>query len=645
MSGLSIFTVPEGFSTSNRFRDRFNAVAKDMKIGLRWNEDLKEIYKVNVDELEVLADFQQKYGLKGNHPTQWNDALIKDTLAVLNEMERIRLSAVEKSALLHNRIPFRGNLESLTPAERKAVELFHDKVKPVLDRIEARQHDLNADILAQWMKKNGGDYYSHILFERFRKDNCAGYYGALVGEPTCSLFPFYPDQPMINGMIDAGITLEDFTKMGQSWSPTAEEGRPTTVLEKDGDKVKAIPLPLHPRFKADHQELAKSLDEIAALDIDPMLKDQMKKWAKFFRTGSAKDEALAVQATIDAGESKSNLRVHIGPSESYWDDNTKFPYLLQVGLKDPELSKKLEAGSKNFQVMETSLNDIPYYQARALSSRGGFADPIYQVVTGGFIESFPIREPLGNNFTNYSGYAEFGVQGSNRFILMDGLLSAADQIKVAMTRVMDDEGLAGWDARHYIIENVVGHESGHLLGPQRDHVTPNGQKMGAIFGAHWGRADEPKADLTALQQTRVEYEENRISWAETVSRLRGMVGMSFSNRYKGKAAFAAGVSDPKKLLPAHYYGHMMEVGYYFKTGAFSLTTNQEGQKRIHVDYDKILKSSKELWRTIIAFQAAGDVKGFLEFGNSLPTYIPDAADKLIIDANKDLPMFFIERHL
>ncbi|MBI2335450.1 MAG: hypothetical protein HYU97_01625 [Deltaproteobacteria bacterium] len=632
--GVSLFTIPSNPVSSNRFRERFNAVAKELKLGLEWVKDEKNPLAVDADELRVAAAAVTNYQLQSSIPSQFNPNLLRDVTLILRTVEEQRLAAVEASALYHRRVNYRAPLEQLSPVERRALELFALRVMPVLTRIEQRQHDPKAPEHGVWLALHG-DYYSKILFQRFNKDNCAGPYG---GDKACSLVPFFPDSPPVNGMIDSRITPDEFRAMGAALPPKAEELRPTTVLTKGADhKIVATPLPLHPDYKQDHQLLAAVLEEIADLSVegknlDPSLRTQLQRWAMFFRTGLAADEAAAAQATIDAGEGGGMLRVHIGPSESYWEDNTKFPYLLQVGVRDVGLAAELEKGKEAFPALERLLNDIPHYQPRELSTRGGLADPLYHAIIGGFVWTFPSREPAGNNFPNYEGY---GVEGSNRFIWLETISEIARSAPVVMGGLLDED-FTRWDARKNIIQDTVDHESGHLIGPLRSHVTPSGERMGALFGKHWGSADEPKADLTGPQRVRLEHRAGKISDAEARDLLRGTLFFHLGNRYKGKAAFGSGD------LTDHYYGHMIQVGWYFKTGALTLI---EQKNRLHMDYKRMEDASHELWKKIIAFQAAGDLKGYLKFGAELVAAIPDKADQMILEANRGQRLIFIERHL
>lgn len=609
--------MPANARPSERYRQRFNDVAKELKIDAQWVKDEKNPLAVDAEEIQSASSYTEE-----------------DIRKVLAEVEKRRLASVEASALYHTRIPFRAPLELLNPVERRAVELFAAKVKPALDRIEAKTHDPRAGELAEWMKLNG-DHYSKRMFDRFHRDACAGI--QFARDPACSLFPYYPDQPSINGMIDASVAkdLKEFQEVSKGWDKKDERSRPTTLLSRNGKgDVAATPAPLHPALRADHLEMAKALEEIANLNVQGekislKLKNQLLAWAKFFKTGKAADEARAVQATIDAGDNGGRLRVHFGPSESYWDDNTKFPYLLQIGIKDPQISEFLAKSAALYAELEKGLTDIPHYTPRTLSVRGGFADPMYQAMTGGFFQTFPFREPAANNFPNYDGYE---VEGSNRFIALEAVAIAGEQVKTAMSQVLDED-ISTWDSRAHFLPMVAGHESGHLIGPLRGHITPSGKKMGTVFGAHWADAEEPKADLTAAAAIRYQYLKGDLSPKELHDKILAVFGLSCGNRYKGKAAFTAGI-------PAHYYGYVMEMGYYFKTGALTLANH-----KIHIDDQKFLEASYDLWKKVMTFQAAGDLKGYQALSNEAVTHIPDEADQLILNSGKNLPTVFIERHL
>lgn len=548
---------------------------------------------------------------------------------VIAEVESQRLALVRTSYDAHDRVPFRADLTGLSRTEQEAVRIFAMEVKPLMDRIEARQQHPHAHVLASWMT-TFGDYYSQLLFRRFQRDSLAGTFAG-----KGSLFPFFPDLPPLNGMIDPTISPDEFRELSARLSPHDEILRPTTALVKNGQGITAIPWHCHPDVTTDHVRLYGILRRIANLKIDgplaPELHTQLLAWAEFFFTGSAKDEARAAQATIDAGMGSSRLRVHLGPSESYWDDNCKFPYVLQVGIRDTRLTQDLQAWADLFPLLEESLTGIEGYTPRRLSTRGGFADPITQVVTGGFVASFQGAEPAGNNFPNYP-YP--GVEGSNRFILLESLRARTKTSRPALAALLGEEALQGWNSAKAIVQFVTAHESGHLLGPLRDHVTPGGSKMGAVFGAHWGSADEPKADLTIAPLVRILREQNRISPEQARHQLLALLALNLGARYKGKETFFA------DRLKNHLYGNVLVIAYFVQQKALRF---QNG--RFTMNYEILAQAAERLWRTIIQYQASGDVEGYLAFARDVVSSLPDDADQAILTANKDNRQMFLERHL
>lgn len=647
-AGLSVFTIPENPKPSQRLRTRFNDTARELGIGLSWRRDKKNPLAIDARELKVDPQFVKKYGVTKINPvpSRFNKTLVQDVMAVLNTIEGQRLELVAQSRASLDWKDWTSDLSNLNPAEQEAVRLFKKEAKPAVDRVYARQDMPEAYGLLTYMEQNGDDD-SQFLFARFHTDTCAGFYSRFFGD-ACSLFPYYPDAPVYNGMISAEITQEEFEKMVETLPKDHENLRPSTALEKNDGAITAIPWPLYPDVREDHLALAQIFEKIAALNIEgttlhPKVKDQLQKWARYFRTGDFSDEAAAVQATIDAGESESLLRIHVGPSESYWNDQIKMAYLLQVGVKDPQIQTQMQTGAENLQQIEDSLADVAGYTPRQLSSRGGFADPMYQVVVGGFLDGFPIREPLGNNFPNYT-YP--GVEGSNRFILLDGLVFATQQLEGVFPQIFADEidfGAQGMFA--HTSRFVVGHESGHMVGPQRDHITPSGERMATVFGEFWSNADEPKSDVTAIQDFKLDYEKDKLSRDEFEKYVLAYASLNLSNRYKGKRAFLESL-EAGKPLPQHYYGYMIEAGYYFKVGAYELRQDASGNPKIFVDVDKLIAAQEDFWkRKIITFEAQGDVGGFLTWGNDLIQYIPDEADTLILSQNAKNRMFFVVRHL
>ncbi len=633
--GIHSIPLPENPSTSKLLQQRFNDVAKELKVGLEWKDSATDPLQVNVEELTVDQSQWGKYAVTQKTPTAYTPALRETVLKVLQTVEAQRLSRLSAAVENYEFFTVKVPVHLLTKVEQHAVELFAEKVKPLINKIEARQQRPDVAALQDYISLYG-DPIAQQMMAHTPYNSCLG--GANAFDPICSPVAYFPDKPLFNGMISSDITEEEFKNLNKTLPKDAEELRPTTVLEKHDGKIVAIPLPKHPAFVEDHLQLATELEAIAKLQegkqhLDPALVKQLKAWATFFRTGTAKDEAIAAQATIDAGESKSLLRVHIGPSESYWKDNCKFPYLMQVGVKDPKIAATLSKNAKRFLAIEASLSTIPNYQPRKISTRGGFADAIYQAVIGGFMESFAVTAPAGNNFPNYAGYH---AQGSNRFILLEALLSGRAG---SVASKLSNEDTTKWDLQTSVLEQVTDHESGHLLGPQRDHITPSGEKMGVVFGDDWGSADEPKADLIPIVIARLLQQEPQTPEvaADIWRRVRAHFAFTLG-KYPGKAAFATG------QLHDHGFGKMLQAGYFLKEGAMTLVDTKDG-KRLAIHDELWVKAGDALCRKIMAFEAAGDLKGFLAFAKEMVDAIPDEADKLIIEANKGNKWRFIKREL
>jgi hypothetical protein len=160
------------------------------------------------------------------------------------------------------RASYEAPVALLTPCERRVVERLSAEVKPILNRIEARQHDPHADALASWMEHHA-DPFSARIYDRVHRDD------APPGSPgdaqdDFSLMPFFPDKPPINGMIDPSLSMADFQALTRKLPADAEVLRPTTVITCEGDgTLDAIPLPRHPAFRADHLALADALERVA----------------------------------------------------------------------------------------------------------------------------------------------------------------------------------------------------------------------------------------------------------------------------------------------------------------------------------------------------------------------------------------------
>jgi len=606
---------------SERYRRVFNAKAEELDLDVRWKSDRHDPNSLEPDEVEIA----------GKGCSSFDPQTTQKIRTVLNKVEAERKELVAKSVGYHEHIDFRAPLDRLKPVERAAVEFLNDEVKPILNHIEALQCQPQADAQVQWMS-HYGDPNTKGLFTRFHRDQMAGPW---VYDERASLMPTFPDLPPINGMISPDISLDEFKALAAQLPPTAQEMRPTTMLTKENGKILAHAIAQDPRFRADHLALADKLEKLSKLKVEgeslhPALRAQFSNWAQYCRSGSLEDESRAVQSSIDAGEAECMLRVHLGPSESYWEDNVKFPYILQVGVSDVELKKEVADWKGTHKALEESLADIPNYQPRPVKTRGGFADPVYGAVIGGFLESFSAREIKGFNFPNYP-YP--GVEGSNRYQMQESMAPVPGRARELAGRLLDRVPDKLDD---FLDLSTLFHESGHLLGPQRNHITPSGVPLGLAFGTHWGWAEEPKADLTVAEMISRRAQDGQLPQADKQAFME-CVATEIMSYYSGKQGYKDGNAHD------HYYGFLLQIGYYLQTGAVEKVETPQGP-RLHLDSDKIEKSSHDLWRKLITFEAAGAKDDFLAFGNAIIEAIPDDVDKMIMDAQGDARPYFIDRH-
>lgn len=570
--------------------------------------------------------------MAGQKPDAFQPQLKADVTRVLQEVEKERLSLLKKSASLHEHLPFRAPFEQLRPVEQAAVKLLYNRVKPLIDKIEANQHTPQAPAQAAWIDKHG-EPEAKQLFARFHHDQMAG---PLYYDERASLLPTFPEAPPINGMIDPSISLDEFSAMAAKVGAQADEMRPTTMLTKSNGQILSHPIAQDARFRADHLALAQCMQDLSSLEVggqklDDKTRQQFSAWATYFRSGSREDEARAVQASIDAGESDSLLRVHLGPSESYWADNVKFPYDLQVGVRDPKIQADMKSSTQQFLEVEQSLADIPNYQPRPVKTRGGFADPIYQIFTGGFVETFYAREVKGVNFPNYP---YVGVEGSNRFMLLEAMAPVGGHAREIAQRLLDRvPGKLEETETMY----CAYHESGHLLGPQRSHITPSGVTMGLVFGSDWGAAEEPKADLNVIEMISLRARDGSISQEDKRTHLEAATNILLSF-YPGKHLFEEGKATD------HYYGYLLQAGYLLQKGAISLVQTPEGE-RLHINPDKVESASHELFKKLITFESMGQRDEFLAFGRSVIESIPTKVDDMIIKAQGEYRPYFVDHQV
>ena len=190
--------------SSQRYQRVFNRKAEELGLDLRWVQDTRDFNSIEPGELELAGDHSR--------PSQFSPLQEKNIRKVLQEVENDRQKMLEQSASLHEHLPFRGPFEQLRPVEQQAVRILYQRVKPLIDRVEARQHSPQAPAQAEWMSRFG-EAPAQKLFERFHRDQMAG---PLYYDERASLLPMFPEIEPINGMMDRSISLEEFQKLAAS---------------------------------------------------------------------------------------------------------------------------------------------------------------------------------------------------------------------------------------------------------------------------------------------------------------------------------------------------------------------------------------------------------------------------------------------
>lgn len=178
------------------------------------------------------------------------------------------------------------------------------------------------------------------------------------------------------------------------------------------------------------------------------------------------------------------------------------------------------------------------------------------------------------------------------------------------------------------------HESGHLLGPQRSHITPSGIPMGLVFGSDWGSAEEPKADLNVIEMIARRAQDGTLTQAEKRTHLEAATNILLSF-YPGKRLFEEGKASD------HYYGYLLQTGYLLQQGAIQPLENG----RLHIDAERVQSASHELYRKLITFQSLGQRDEFLAFGRSVIGSIPDSVDAQILKAQGEYRPYFIDHQV
>jgi len=401
-------------------------------------------------------------------------------------------------------------------------------------------------------------------------------------------------------------------------------------LESLVGSVKALAMPLHPRFRGVCLKISEKANEIAELkikqgdqvvafkDTNPETYDHLRAVANYFKNGSAAEAEVLMWTLMK--QSEGQLRISITPgTESYWGDNTKFAAMMWVAVIDDSVK---EIGEKYASVMLKGVDQVMVdntsYKGEG-DKKAALTEIVDVIYYGGFLSAFQHGTPAGWNLPNYPYKT-----------ITDKELTVANNVLTYRKNRTLIKSLVGEYANYVTPFGtayfVCAHENGHFVGPSRGYVTPKGDKMGAIFGERWGWADEPKADLNALSSVRIALENGSMNLERAKEIFFTILFWTMKNQIDSK--------DIEVIAQDHTIGNLAELGMWFEEGLFSMEPKPDGGYMAKINMSAADKVSKEellgwlrkgeaLEKRIVELQSLGAKDDYLKMAQDYVNQIPD----------------------
>lgn len=392
--------------------------------------------------------------------------------------------------------------------------------------------------------------------------------------------PFATDLPRPPG---AGFYPEDLTadafKTYVAAHPEQKDSLEslTTVVSRDGDKLKATPY---------SQAYAEWLKASAALLVEAAALTQNKSLKTFLTSRAAafgSDEYR--QSDKDWMDLDARVEPTIGPYETYEDDlmGLKASFEAFVTVSDPAASSKLARYKKLLPDMERNL-PIP---AGAHGKRGG--DSPIRVVDLVFAsgEARTSVQTIAFNLPNDEVVRK--EKGAKKILLRNVIETKFDRIMRPLAeKVLDPTQLPLLSAESFFDETLF-HELSHSLGPAFVKGTKD-KEVRVALESSYAAIEESKADVAGAYN--ILYLVKR---GELPKELHDQLLVSYFAGLFRSTRF--GVAE------AHGAGAALQINRYIEEGAAKLDPNT---KKLTVDLPKLEASIGKLVHDLCVIEWTGD---------------------------------------
>ena len=553
--------------------------------------------------------------------------------------------------------PTVDKLGLVNPAERKWLETISRAIVPLVTEIFDRQCWPDRPQEEYLARLDPRDAASRFHLIRIRTAVLPMLRPAFVPagireyKKYASSLPWFPAGPTYNGMWPADMTPEELDYLRKNHPNDHEVFRPYTMVERlskeikariikdgllkngkgqkvetiirglEGQEYRVVNICFHENYRPTLLKIAGHLRSSANIEVDghalnPSFRNYLKTAAEAIEEGN-----FVKWLKADLEQKEGNLFFTLFPHEGYWADNIKFPFIMEIGIRDIKAGKvandHLDIAKQLKERVGRMQRELGFNETQVTDPGGTSEDStefIWIYTAAGFIEAFPDGAPLGHDYPKVS-YP--GIRSHRNVVILDANL-AVSQANMELVEKLFGPELARLYLPEITRDFAAWHEAQHsMIGNRPDTRMKDGRSLGETFGELWGFLAEPAADIGSLTAHNLLYKAGK----RTENHYHGIslasVFRSVSRIYPKEVA----CSEDFIKEALHVAGTMLYLGFIFKEGNTIVRFTEDNI--LEIDFSRLTAAIEKLDQKLIEFGLTGNPETFKTFYRECVETIPD----------------------
>ncbi len=606
-------------------------------------------------------------------------------IAAQRRVEELRQAAALASAKTVTVAPnpTLDHMGHLNPAESAWLERVSGPLAELVNDLYAAQTDLHYEDYRRYME--GGSDLLHppnLKDEHPRKvpvDSASRWNFARIrtpDQPTLddqtynSSIPWFPQRPWTSAMLPDDFTAEETAYLKTRYRPehpvhfpytvlermSPEEASPTPVTKSDGiEKEWHVPgldgrwyrvthMRFHERYARFFDPMADLLENnaditVAGTALDPGFRDHTLSVAKALRSGD-----FLKLLEDDLNQPLGNIFLTIFPHESEWEDRIKNPWELVVGVRDHQITQRLQTNAiRVHQQLQAWTREIaeefgvssPIGEPTEPKNVMKMVEVVWAYRTGGYFRSVLDGDVGGHDYPKWKNPR---FQGLRKAVILADSEYVRIPVRQGLARNLFGEEMAGLFDFLVRLENTAWHEIAHDFN-RPDTIVAGGVTLGTAFGSSLDAFAEPQSDAAIGAAQAVLLDAHVITEKDSEKSFFNFLlrALQMANKSNFLKQLDKGARD---FTNNHAFGLTVIVGWLFQNGVLSLE-EVEGGTRLKIDGEGLF--NKELWKRYIRMGYAGSKDAYFDFAEECIRAIPDQGVKVITAAKLPIPRTIVGR--